>query len=58
MILEKRSGRLCSRISTISEFSLILEIREQQRLKEHFTRLPTYVTIISSTYILSYKLKS
>ncbi|MNO22524.1 hypothetical protein D3C76_123070 [compost metagenome] len=40
MILEKRSDRLCFRISTVSEFSPIQEIREQQRLKEHFTWLP------------------
>jgi Zn-dependent M32 family carboxypeptidase len=41
MILEKRSVRLCERISTLD--SLIKEIWEQQRSKEHFTRLPSSV---------------
>jgi hypothetical protein len=41
MILEKRSVRLCERISTMN--SKIIEIWEQQRSKEHFTRLPPSV---------------
>jgi hypothetical protein len=50
MILKKRSVRLCERISTMNECKNI-EIREQQRSKEHFTRLPSSVQIIGSTYI-------
>ncbi|BFH61959.1 hypothetical protein PAJ34TS1_25510 [Paenibacillus azoreducens] len=55
MILEKRSVRLCERISTIDEVQII-EIWEQQRSKEHFTRLPPSVhnhwfNLYSSTYI-------
>ena len=48
MILEKRSARLCDRISTL--INLNKEIWEQQRSEEHFTRLP-YMQINSSTYI-------
>jgi hypothetical protein len=48
MILEKRSVRLCEQISTTNEFKII-EIWEQQRSKEHFTRLPSTVQNIGST---------